>query len=63
MERLKAQITQTDFPKLLLCQRNSSLDSKEILTTCSVFDPYGHHEALKERYARLCRLAGHTMAY
>lgn len=27
------------------------LIQKEILTTCSVFDPYGHHEALKERYA------------
>lgn len=27
------------------------LIQKEILTTCSAFDPYGHHEALKERYA------------
>lgn len=27
------------------------LIQKEILTTCSVFDPHGHHEALKERYA------------
>ena len=27
------------------------LIQKKILTTCSVFDPYGHHEALKERYA------------
>ena len=27
------------------------LIQKEILTTCSVFDPYGHHEAIKERYA------------
>ena len=26
------------------------LIQKEILTTCSIFDPYGHHEALKERY-------------
>ena len=26
------------------------LIQKEILTTFSVFDPYGHHEALKERY-------------
>ena len=27
------------------------LIQKEILTTYSIFDPYGHHEALKERYA------------
>ena len=27
------------------------LIQKEILTTCSVFDPHGHHEVLKERYA------------
>lgn len=27
------------------------LIQKEILTMCSIFDPYGHHEALKERYA------------
>jgi len=26
------------------------LIQKEILTTCSVFDSYGHHEVLKERY-------------
>lgn len=26
------------------------LIQKEILATCSIFDPYGHHEALKERY-------------
>ena len=26
------------------------LIQKEILTTCSIFGPYGHHEALKERY-------------
>ena len=26
------------------------LIQKKILTTCSIFDPYGHHEALKERY-------------
>ena len=27
------------------------LIQKEILTTFSIFDPYGHHEAIKERYA------------
>ena len=26
------------------------LIQKEILTTCSIFDPYGHHEALQSRY-------------
>lgn len=26
------------------------LIQKEILTTCSIFDPFGHHEALQSRY-------------
>ena len=26
------------------------LIQKEILSTCSIFDPYGHHEALQSRY-------------
>ncbi|MBP2621691.1 alpha/beta hydrolase-fold protein [Streptococcus panodentis] len=28
-----------------------SLIQKELPAACSVFDPYGHHDALKERYA------------